>query len=53
MKALALTVGLGAVLGAVGILMMSRDNPTRKLATQAAYKVEDVAYRLGNKLDIT
>lgn len=53
MKALALTVGLGAVIGAVGILMMSRDNPARKLATQAACKAEDAAYKIGSKLDLT
>lgn len=46
----ALTLGLGAALGAIAILIMPRDNPTRKLATQAACKVEDAAYKLGQKL---
>jgi len=50
MKAWALTLGLGAVIGAVAILMMPRNNPTRKLAAQAACKVEDVTARIGNKL---
>lgn len=49
MKAWAFTLGLGAVLGAVAILAMPRDNPTRKLAAQAASKVEEAANKLGNK----
>lgn len=43
-------MGLGAAAGAVGILMMSRNNPTRKLAAKAANKVEDAAWRVSNKL---
>lgn len=50
MKTWALTLGLGTVIGAVAILMMPRTNPTRKLAAQAASKVEDAAARIGNKL---
>ena len=49
-KSLALTMGIGAAAGAVGILMMSRTNPTRKLAAEAATKVEDVAIKLTDKL---
>ncbi len=49
-KGLALTMGLGAAAGAVGILMMSRSNPTRKLAAQAASKVEDAAWKVSDKL---
>lgn len=51
MKTWALTLGLGAMIGAVAILLMSKDNPTRKLANQAADKVEDVACKLRNKLN--
>lgn len=51
MKGLALTLGLGAALGAVAILMMPRDNPTRRLAAQAASKVEDAAAKLGSKVE--
>ncbi len=43
MKGWALTTGVGAALGAVAILMMPRNNPTRKLAAKAADKVEDAA----------
>ena len=50
LKGLALTMGLGAAAGAVAILMMPRNNPTRKLASKAAMKVEDAAMQLGNKL---
>lgn len=50
LKGLAITMGLGAAAGAVGILMMSRNNPTRRLAAQAANKVEDAANRVTGKL---
>lgn len=50
LKGLALTMGLGAAAGAVAILMMPKSNPTRKLASKAALKVEDAAMQLGNKL---
>lgn len=49
-KGLALTMGIGAAAGAVGILMMSRTNPTRRLAAQAANKVEDTAWKVSDKL---
>ena len=53
MKAWALTLGLGAAIGAVAVLMMPRDNPTRKLAAKTACKVEDTALKLGNKLNMS
>ena len=49
-KGWALTMGLGAAAGAVGILMMSRSNPTRKLAAQAANKIEDAAWKVSDQL---
>ena len=49
-KGFAFTMGLGIAAGAVGILMLSRSNPARKLATQAADKVEDVAWMVSDKL---
>lgn len=49
-KAWAVTMGLGAAAGAVGILMMSRSNPTRKIAAQAADKIEDAAWKVSDKL---
>ena len=49
-KGLAITMGVGAAVGAVGILMMSRTNPTRRLAAKAADKVEDAAWKVSDKL---
>ncbi len=50
MKAWAITMGVGAAVGAVAILMMPRNNPTRRLAAKTADKVESAAYRLTDKL---
>ena len=50
MKGLAISMGLGAAAGAVAILMMPKNNPTRKLAAIAATKVEDLACKVGDKL---
>ena len=49
-KAVALTMGVGAAIGAVAITMMPRDNTTRKLASKAANKVEDIANRVSVKI---
>lgn len=49
-KGWAVTLGVGAAAGAVGVLMMSRTNPTRKLAAQAANKVEETAWKVSDKL---
>ena len=55
-KGWAITAGLGAAAGAVAILMMPRNNPTRKLAAKAANKMEDVAWKvsdsISNKMDL-
>ena len=50
MKGLAITLGIGAAAGAVGVLMLSRSNPARQLAAQAANKVEDAAWRVTDKI---
>jgi gas vesicle protein len=50
MKLWAVTMGIGAAVGAVAILMMPKSNPTRQLATKAACKVEDAAYRVGDAI---
>lgn len=49
-KALAITVGVGVAAGAVGILMLSRTNPARRLAAEAADKMEDVAWKITDKM---
>ena len=50
-KGWALTLGIGAAAGAVAILMMPRNNPSRRLAAKAANKVEDVAWKVSDKLN--
>lgn len=50
MKGWAITAGLGAAAGAVAILMMPRNNPTRQLAAKAAGKMEDMAVKVTDKL---
>ena len=44
----AITLGLGAAAGAVAVMMMPRNNPTRRLAAKAATKVEDAACKVGD-----
>lgn len=50
LKGWAATLGVGAAVGAVAIMMMPRNNPTRKLAAKAADKVENVAWKVSDKL---
>jgi uncharacterized protein (UPF0333 family) len=50
-KGWAITAGISAAAGAVAILMMPHNNPTRKLASKAANKMEDVAWKLENKMN--
>ena len=50
LKGLAIAVGVGAAVGAVAILSMPKNNPTRKLAAKAADKVEAVTWKLSRKL---
>lgn len=50
-KGWAITAGLGAAAGAVAILMMPRNNPARRMAAKAANKMEDVAWKLEDKLN--
>lgn len=49
-KGWAVTMGIGAAVGAVAILMMPRNSPTRKLAAKAADKVEDAATMVSEKI---
>ena len=49
-KGVAITMGIGAAAGAVAVLMMPKNNPTRRLAAQAADKVEDAAWKVSDKL---
>lgn len=50
LKSVAMTAGIGAAAGAVAVLMMPHNNPTRKLAAKAADKVEDVAWKVSDTI---
>ena len=50
LKGWAITMGVGAAVGAVAIMMMPRNNPTRRLAAKAANKVEEAAWKESDKL---
>lgn len=50
-KGWAITAGLGAAAGAVAVMMMPRTNPARKLAAKAANKVEDLAWKMEDKMN--
>lgn len=47
----AITAGLGAAAGAVAVMMMPRHNPARKLAAKAANKVEDLAWKVEDRMN--
>ena len=49
-KGWAITAGLGAAAGAVAVLMMPKNNPTRRLAAKAANKMEDVAWKVSDSI---
>lgn len=53
LRGLAISMGLGAAAGAVAVMMMPKNNPTRKLAAKAANKVEDIAWKVSDKLTDT
>ena len=50
MKGWAITAGIGAAAGAVAILMMPKNNPTRKLVAKAANRMEDVAWKVTDSI---
>lgn len=50
LKLFAVSMAVGAAVGAVAVMMMPRNNPVRKLATKAADTVEDAATTVTNKL---
>ena len=50
-KGWAITAGLGAAAGAVAVLMMPKSNPTRRLAAKAANKVEDLAWKVEDRMN--
>jgi hypothetical protein len=50
-KGWAISAGIGAAAGAVAVLMMPKSNPTRRLAAKAANKVEDLTWKLEDKMN--
>lgn len=50
MKCWGFMIGLGVAAGAIAVLALPKSNCVRKLATKAANKVEDVAWRVSDKL---
>ena len=51
MKGWAITAGISAAAGAVAVLMMPRNNPTRRLAAKAANKAEDLAWKMEDRMN--
>lgn len=49
-KGLILGIGLGMVAGAVAVMMLPNSCMVRKLVDKAADKVEDAAWRIGDKM---
>ena len=50
MKGWALTMGIGAAVGAVAVAMLPKRSAARKLVDKAAYAVEDAAQSVTSKL---
>lgn len=50
MKGWAITMGVGAAVGAVAVMMLPKQSAARKLANKAATAVEDAAMMVGDKL---
>ena len=46
----AITMGVGAAVGAVAVMMLPKQSTARKLATKAAWKVEDAAIDIADKV---
>ena len=51
MKGLAISMGIGAAVGAVAAMMLPKQSTARKLVNKAADKVEDAAWQLGDKIN--
>ena len=50
-KGWAITAGISAAAGAVAVLMMPKNSPGRKIAAKAANKMEDVAWKIEDKMN--
>lgn len=52
-KGWAVTMGVGAAVGAVAVAMLPRQSSARKLVNKAAYAVEDAAHQVADKMTKT
>lgn len=50
LKGWAITMGVGAAVGAVAVMMLPKQSTARRLVNKAAVKVEDAAWKVGDKL---
>ena len=50
LSGLAVTMGIGAAVGAVAVMMLPKQSTTRRLVDKAANKVEDAAWTIGDKM---
>lgn len=50
MKGWAITMGIGAAVGAVAVMMLPKQSTARRLVNKAADTVEDAAWRVGDKI---
>lgn len=51
MKGWAISMGLGVAAGAVAVAMLPQQSKARKMVTKAAYKVEDAAEQVADKVE--
>ncbi len=51
MKGWAITMGIGAAVGAVAVMMLPKQSTARKLVNKAADKVGDAAWVVGDKIN--
>ena len=51
MKGWAITMGVGAAVGAVAVMLLPKQSAARKLVNKAADAVEDAAWMVSDKLN--
>ena len=50
LKGLVITMGVGAAVGAVAVMMLPKQSAARRLVNKAAVKVEDAAWKVGDRI---
>lgn len=50
MKGLVISMGLGAAVGAIAVMMLPRQSSARKLVSKAANATQDAVQRMSNKI---